>query len=174
MGTPRCTNGPADPADHKRGGGHVGCVLHPPPAPRRARQTGPAKQRKRRATISFIETAVGLTRRGDTSAVVTCPISKDVLIGGAAFPHPGHTEYLAALDGAARPVMMLAGPQLRVVPVTIHIALSQIPGTLTASLLRETIEITHAGLIRDFGITSPPPCRRGAEPSCWRKRTDGG
>ncbi len=62
-------------------------------------------------------------RDGRAAAVVTNPIHKESLYR-AGFRHPGHTEYLAELAGLAEaPVMMLASPMLRVVPVTIHLAL---------------------------------------------------
>jgi 4-hydroxythreonine-4-phosphate dehydrogenase len=72
-----------------------------------------------------------------------------------------------------RVVMMLACPALRVVPATIHIALSEVPSALTEALLEEVIRITHAGLIRDFGIARPPVGGGGAEPACRRRRRDG-
>ncbi|OIQ69471.1 4-hydroxythreonine-4-phosphate dehydrogenase [mine drainage metagenome] len=60
--------------------------------------------------------------------------------------------------------MMLAAPALRVVPVTIHIALKDVPGALTEALLEETIRITHAGLVRDFGIEAPRLAVAGLNP----------
>ena len=107
------------------------------------------------AVVAAVERAVALVEAGEAAAVVTNPVSKKVLQDGAGFAHPGHTEFLAALSGAARPVMMIAGPQLRVVPVTIHIPLSEVPSALTADLIRETARITAAGLARDFGIAAP-------------------
>ena len=71
------------------------------------------------AVIRSIERAVSLVMSGAAGAVVTNPISKAVL-HRAGFAHPGHTEFLGELAGAgAKPVMMLAGPSLRVVPVTV-------------------------------------------------------
>ena len=72
---------------------------------------------------------------GEASAVCTAPIHKKVLKDGAGFAFPGHTEFLAHLAGVDRVVMMLACPQLRVVPVTIHIPLAEVPAALTAELL---------------------------------------
>ncbi len=66
------------------------------------------------AVIASIERAVRLVQAGEAGGVVTNPISKAVLYQ-AGFPHPGHTEFLGALTGGT-PVMMLACPQLRVVP----------------------------------------------------------
>ncbi len=116
------------------------------------------------ATVRFIEVAVGLAQSGAASGVVTNPINKKVLQDGADFPYPGHTEFLAHLGGVERSVMMLAAPELRVVPVTIHIALADVPGALTADLLEETIRITHAALVRDFGLSAPRMAVAGLNP----------
>src|SRR6266550_2614936 len=71
--------------------------------------------------VGAIDAAVADVRAGRAAAVVTNPINKDALYR-AGFRHPGHTEYLAELAGiGASAVMMLAGPELRVVPVTIHL-----------------------------------------------------
>jgi 4-hydroxythreonine-4-phosphate dehydrogenase len=114
--------------------------------------------------VEMIAHAVSLAQSGAAGGVVTCPIHKKVLQDGAGFAYPGHTEYLAHLGGVERVVMMLAGPALRVVPVTIHIALKDVPGALTAELLEETILITRDGLIRDFGIPAPRLAVAGLNP----------
>ncbi|MFZ1338742.1 MAG: 4-hydroxythreonine-4-phosphate dehydrogenase PdxA, partial [Paracoccaceae bacterium] len=101
---------------------------------------------------------------GAAGAICTAPINKKALKDGAGFAFPGHTEYLAYLAGVDRVVMMLACPELRVVPATIHIPLSQVPQALTEALLEDTIRITHAALIRDFGISSPRIAVAGLNP----------
>jgi 4-hydroxythreonine-4-phosphate dehydrogenase len=114
--------------------------------------------------ISVIERAVGLALSGKVSAVCTSPIHKKALKDGANFAFPGHTEFLAHLAGDVPVVMMLACDVLRVVPATIHIALAEVPATLTASLLAQTLRLTHAGLIRDFGIANPRIAVAGLNP----------
>ncbi len=116
------------------------------------------------SVIQSIETAVSLVQSGKASAVCTAPIHKKALIDGADFDYPGHTEFLAALANRDRVVMMLASDQLRVVPATIHIPLSQVPQTLTPDLLRETIQITAQGLRDQFGITHPRIAVAGLNP----------
>ena len=114
--------------------------------------------------ISVIERAVALVIAGKASAICTAPIQKKALKDGAGFAFPGHTEFLAHLAGVDRVVMMLACPELRVVPVTIHIALAKVPAALTETLLEETIRITHAGLRQDFGIAAPRLAVAGLNP----------
>ena len=125
---------------------------------------GQADPRNAAGVIAAIETAVALTKSGKTSAVCTAPIHKKALQDGAGFAHPGHTEFLAALADDASVVMMLASPDMRVVPATIHIPLAQVPTALTPEVLAETIEITHAALIRDFGIDAPRIAIAGLNP----------
>jgi 4-hydroxy-L-threonine phosphate dehydrogenase PdxA len=115
-------------------------------------------------TIAAIERAVALVQSGEASAICTAPINKKALKDGAGFAFPGHTEFLAHLAGVDRVVMMLACPELRVVPATIHIPLSEVPSALTPALLEDTIRITHAGLIRDFGIAAPRIAVAGLNP----------
>ena len=114
--------------------------------------------------IQSIETAVALAQAGAVSAVCTAPLNKAALQDGAGFAYPGHTEFLAALDGGADVVMMLASEQLRVVPATIHIPLADVPRALTPALLEQVIRTTHAGLIRDFNIPAPRIAVSGLNP----------
>jgi len=125
---------------------------------------GTPNPRHAAAVISAIARGVDLVQSGAASALCTAPIHKKALQDGAGFAHPGHTEYLAHLAGVARVVMMLASDQLRVVPATIHIPLSDVPAALTRELLTETLRITHAGLIRDFGIPAPRIAVAGLNP----------
>ncbi len=114
--------------------------------------------------VAVIERAVRLVQAGLGAAVCTAPINKKALKDGAGFAFPGHTEFLAHLAGVDRVVMMLACLGLRVVPATIHIPLAEVPTALTATLLEETIRITHAGLVRDFGIAAPRIAVAGLNP----------
>lgn len=106
------------------------------------------------AVVAAIDAAVAFAVSGRAAAVVTNPINKNVLYA-AGFKHPGHTEYLAELAGGVQPVMMLACPALRVVPVTIHLALRAALAVLTSEAIVTTGRITAAGLRRDFAIARP-------------------
>ena len=122
-------------------------------------QTGHAQ-----GVIDVIARCVDLVQTGQASALCTAPIHKKALQDGAGFAYPGHTEYLADLGGVDDVVMMLASEQLRVVPATIHIPLSDVPKTLTPAGLRRTIEITHQGLQNQFGIAFPRIAIAGLNP----------
>ncbi len=114
--------------------------------------------------IGAIAEGVSLVQSGAARAICTAPIHKAALIDGANFAYPGHTEYLASLAGTEQVVMMLASDLLRVVPVTIHIALAQVSTQLTAAKLTDTLLITHAAMRRDFGIASPRIAVAGLNP----------
>lgn len=116
------------------------------------------------ATIEAIERAVGLARDGRASGVVTNPINKKVLYDGAGFRWPGHTEFLAHLGDVDHTVMMLAAPGLRVVPVTIHIALAEVPGALTTDLIVRTAQIVDTALRTEFGVDQPRLAVAGLNP----------
>lgn len=141
--------------------GVLGVLPHDFPAPNTPGQPNPANAA---GVIAVIERAVALVQAGEASALTTNPIHKKALIDGAGFGYPGHTEFLAALAGVPRVVMMLACAQLRVVPTTIHIALGSVPKALTSELLEETLRITHAGLQRDFAIAAPRLAVAGLNP----------
>ncbi|ROT98457.1 4-hydroxythreonine-4-phosphate dehydrogenase PdxA [Histidinibacterium lentulum] len=128
------------------------------------RLPGQPQEMHARHVVDAIAEAVALVQAGRATALCTLPIHKEALMIGADFTYPGHTEYLAALAGTDRAVMMLACDALKVVPATIHIPVAEVPRALTARLLTDTILITHAALIRDFGIPRPRIAVAGLNP----------
>jgi 4-hydroxythreonine-4-phosphate dehydrogenase len=115
------------------------------------------------ATLASIDKAVALTRAGRASAVVTNPIQKATLYA-AGFPHPGHTEYLGALCGVASPVMMLVCPELRAVPVTIHLSLAEAIARLDTAAIVAAGRTVAAALRADFGVARPRLALAGLNP----------
>ncbi len=114
------------------------------------------------ATIASIERAVGYAKSGEAAGVVTNPIQKKTL-QDAGFRHPGHTEFLADLAGV-EVAMMLACPELRVVPVTIHLALADAVRALDVSGIVRTGRIAAIGLKSLFGIDRPRLVVAGLNP----------
>lgn len=140
---------------------HLPVLRHDFPRPATAGTPDPANAQ---GVVDVIARAVGLVQAGAASAICTAPIHKKALQDGAGFPFPGHTEYLAHLAGDVPVVMMLACPDLRVVPATIHIALADVPAVLTEAGLEQVIRITRDGLVRDFGIPHPRLAVAGLNP----------
>lgn len=121
------------------------------------------------AVIHAIEEATAAVVRGEAAAIVTNPIAKSVL-HQAHFRHPGHTEFLGALaehhfpGRRFHPVMMLASAELRVVPLTVHVALAEVPRLLTRTLILDVVRTTWQALRSDFGIEAPRIAVAGLNP----------
>lgn len=126
--------------------------------------------------IDSISHATADTLAGNCRGLVTAPIHKSVLYQ-VGFNHPGHTEFLAELctnDGVTPlPVMMLAHDAFRVVPLTIHVPLTQVPGLVTADLITETAHIVTNDLKSRFGITKPKLAICGLNPHAGEDGTIG-
>ncbi|MDT8757817.1 4-hydroxythreonine-4-phosphate dehydrogenase PdxA [Sphingomonas psychrotolerans] len=118
-----------------------------------------------RCALQSLEVAAGLTRSGAASGLVTGPVSKAQLyrIG---FTYPGQTEFVAERCGVAdeNTVMMLAGPTLRVVPITVHVALADVPSLISQELIVAKARVTARGLHRNFGIEKPRLAFAGLNP----------
>ncbi len=91
---------------------------------------------------------------GRRDALVTGPVQKSI-INDAGVPFSGHTEFLAELSGAAQPVMLLAGPAMRVALVTTHLPLAQVSAAITQPLLERVLGVVAHDLHRWFGIAAP-------------------
>ncbi len=134
-------------------------------------ECGIASPKTAENVIASIERATALAISGDANAVVTNPIQKSTLIA-AGFSFPGHTEFLEALTADAAmqvnaprgAVMMLAGPHLRTVPVTIHLAVVDAIKSLRPDLIVKTALITAHALQHDFGIAAPRLAVSGLNP----------
>jgi 4-hydroxythreonine-4-phosphate dehydrogenase len=160
----------AAPQDAARGATHDALRIFPEALPvlpvGRAPRAAPGRPDRADAplVIGAIDAAVAEVRAGRAAAVVTNPINKDALYR-AGFRHPGHTEYLAELAGTGRSaVMMLACQELRVVPVTIHLALRQVVEQLSAAAIVHAGRVTNDALIRDFGVPRPVLAVAGLNP----------
>ena len=120
------------------------------------------------AVIEAIEKATDAVLNGKAKAVVTCPIQKSNLYA-VGFEHMGHTEFLGALaekhtGESTDPVMMLAGPELRTVPVTIHLPINKVSEALTPEKLEQVIRIVDESLKERFGISTPRLAVAGLNP----------
>lgn len=131
------------------------------PAPIRMGHPDP---RNAAAVIDAIRLAVELTSKGQASALVTNPIQKSVLYESG-FQFPGHTEFLEELSGAGyRATMMLASEELKVVPVSIHEALTAAVSGLSKQRIVDVALAAASGLSRDFGIANPRLAIAGLNP----------
>ncbi|HEX5005244.1 MAG TPA: 4-hydroxythreonine-4-phosphate dehydrogenase PdxA [Gemmatimonadales bacterium] len=117
------------------------------PGPSRVVQAG-------RLAGHAIERAAALAMSGAVDAIVTAPINKQAL-HQAGFRFPGHTEWLAELAGGADVAMMLASDRLRVVLVTTHVALRDVPALVTTERVIRIGRVAERALREWFGLTAP-------------------
>lgn len=127
-----------------------------------------------RNALDALEIAVGLTRSGAASGLVTAPVSKFQL-HAIGFTHPGQTEFVAERCGVSSEMvaMMLVGPTLRTVPVTVHVALRDVPNILTVERIIAKARATIRGLQRQFGIEQPRIAVAGLNPHAGEDGTLG-
>jgi 4-hydroxythreonine-4-phosphate dehydrogenase len=104
--------------------------------------------------LEMLRTATTGCLKGEFAALVTAPVQKSI-INESGVPFSGHTEYLAALTGAARPVMLLVAGKLRVGLATTHLPLRAVPDALNEADLCETLRVLAAGLKERFGLVRP-------------------
>jgi len=115
-----------------------------------------------RAAYDAIVSAVAAARRGEVDGIATAPINK-LAFAHAGLPWKGHTDLLAHLCGVPRVAMLFHAPQLKVVLITVHVPLREVPHLLTRELVGETIALTAASLPR-FGVARPRLALAGLNP----------
>jgi 4-hydroxythreonine-4-phosphate dehydrogenase len=106
------------------------------------------------ASILYIREAATHALEGIIDAIVTAPISKESIhLAGSTYP--GHTEMLKDLTGASDVAMLFEGREFRVVLVTIHCALSEVPKLITLDRVFNAIRLTYNSLVELFNIPNP-------------------
>ena len=105
------------------------------------------------AAVEYITKAVSLCLEGVANAMVTAPVNKEA-VNRAGIPFLGHTELIAGLCGAAEPRMMLVTSRLRVIHVTTHVALKEVPILVTADRVLSTLIAGHRA-VQGLGIARP-------------------
>ena len=143
----------ADPAEAIAVFPHALPVLGAEDAPYRPGTPDPAGAR---LALASLTQAARLAVAGQAAGIVTGPIAK-ARLAEVGFRHPGQTEFVAEACrvAAENAVMLLAGPRLRTVPLTVHCSLASVPGRLSVDLIRNRSRIVHEGMRRDFGIAAP-------------------
>ncbi len=105
------------------------------------------------AVVEYIKKAVGLCMKHEADAIVTAPINKEIM-NAAGHRFAGHTELLAHLTGTKDFGMLFVGGGLRVILVTIHVALRDVPQHVSTAKVLKTLRLAHASM-KYFGIDNP-------------------
>ncbi len=124
------------------------------------------------AAVKSIELAVDLAINHKADGIVTAPINKAGL-KKAGFDMPGHTEFLAKLSGTKQYEMMLVGGPLRVVLVTRHEPIRNVPELITRKRVEEAILTADRELRQSFGIRRPRIVVCGLNPHAGEEGTIG-
>lgn len=114
------------------------------------------------ASVAYIKRAVELALNNSVDAIVTAPISKESM-KMAGFKWPGHTEMLADLTGAGEFAMVFYSDRLKLILVTTHIALSNVPAMITKERVLKTIALAQKACAA-MGITNPVIAVAGLNP----------
>ena len=113
-------------------------------------QTGRVSAAAGRAAYDFLCAAIDWTLAGEADGLVTAPLHKEGL-RAAGLPYPGHTEILAERTGVSRFAMVLYSDGLAVVHVTLHMALRDVFGHLSAAAVLDKIRLIDDLLKRLLG-----------------------
>ena len=115
------------------------------------------------AQLRYIERAVEAVRAEKAEAFCTAPISK-LAIHRAGSRYSGHTDMLGDHFGVKQPVMMLAGPSLKVIPLTVHVPLSRVPELMTRERVETAVEVANETFRRYFALPRPRIAVAGLNP----------
>lgn len=115
-----------------------------------------------RAAYEYLCQAIDDAQAGLLRAIVTAPLHKKAMQAGGA-DYPGHTEILAERTGTRHYAMMLANQELRVILVTIHMALSEVPAHITYDAQLDTIRLAHKACLQ-AGVPNPRVAVAGLNP----------
>jgi len=115
------------------------------------------------AAARCIEAAVAAIQAGQGRALVTAPIHKEAL-HAAGVDYPGHTEMLQVLAAAPAVRMMLVNEELRVVLVTVHLALREAVNQVSRAAVRSTVQMLDKALRGPFGLSAPRIAVAGLNP----------
>jgi 4-hydroxythreonine-4-phosphate dehydrogenase len=114
------------------------------------------------AAYDTIVRAVDAARRGSVDAIATAPVNK-LAFSKAGLEWKGHTDLLAHLCGTADVAMMFHSPRLKVVLITVHVALKDVAALLTPALVDRTIALTVEAM-KQFGTPHPKLALAGLNP----------
>lgn len=129
-------------------------ILDPLDSPLGRFTVGAAAPETGAASVAFIKKAVRLAEVGCIDAIVTAPINKEA-INMAGCRYPGHTELLADLTNSPESGMMIVGGPLKIMFVTTHVAIKELPAILTQARIEKAIRLAHRALKELFHIPKP-------------------
>lgn len=129
-------------------------VLDPLESPLGRFPLGTVAKKTGAASVAFILKAVHLAQAGCLDGIVTGPINKEA-INLAGYQYPGHTELLADITKSKEVGMMIVGGPLKIMFVTTHVAIRQLPDSLSANMILRSIRLADRAMREYFGVPKP-------------------
>ena len=115
-----------------------------------------------RGAYDYVCAAIDDAQAGAIRAIVTAPLNKHSM-HLAGIDYPGHTEILAERSGTTDFAMMLANDELRVLLVTIHVALADVIARITPQAELSALRLADRAC-RQMGIARPRVAVAGLNP----------
>ena len=112
--------------------------------------------------ITSLKASVEALKNDKIDVLVTAPINKSN-VQSKSFSFPGHTDYLAK-ELRGNSLMFMISEELKIGLLTDHVAVKDVPGTITRELIEKKINTIHKTLIEDFGIIKPKIAVLGINP----------
>jgi 4-phospho-D-threonate 3-dehydrogenase / 4-phospho-D-erythronate 3-dehydrogenase len=106
-----------------------------------------------RASVEFVFKAAEMAMRDEVDGMVTAPLNKEAM-HMAGYKYPGQTELLAELANTQDYAMMLIAGSLRVIHVTTHVSLKEVPDLITKDRVFKKIRIANEAA-RNLGFDRP-------------------
>ena len=128
-------------------------------------EPGQSTPESAKSAMTSLEWAVNDLKEGTIDVLVTAPINKRAM-NAEGFGYTGHTEYLEHAFGVEEVAMIMISDRLKVAPVTGHIPIKDVPGSITKEKILRKLRLVNASMKRDFGVPSPKIGVLGLNPHC--------
>jgi len=116
-----------------------------------------------KASVIYLENAVKDVLEKKADALITLPISKQWIMESG-FQYAGHTDYLAEVSGAKEYAMVLMCKKLKVVLITTHIPLKDVPSQISKEKIISKVRLINREFKEKFGISKPKIAILGLNP----------
>lgn len=127
-------------------------------------EPGKVSHKAGESAVLALERAVSDVLAGKIDSLVTAPISKEA-VQSDRFKFTGHTEFLADRSHA-QAQMILYSDQLRVALLSTHLAVSDIPASVSREAVSDAVRRFDATLRQDFNIERPCIAVMSLNPHC--------
>ena len=113
--------------------------------------------------LKSINLAVDFVKKKQVMAIVTNPISKDIIsLKNKNFS--GHTEYLQKKDKSKSCAMIMINKYTKIIPLTTHLPLKDVSKNINSKKINNVATVINNSLKKDFRIQKPKIAISGLNP----------